>query len=97
MIQNAAAYGANANATAERPSSIVTDSVDHTSAADLWNALNAAASTGNTSLVNSLLGNGAEIDGDAIVDVIGGSQAMAAGSESDEPVACAVGVLAEIG
>ena len=55
---------ASANATAERPSAMIADYANVASSADFWNALNAAASTGNAILVKSLIHNGAEIDSD---------------------------------
>ena len=55
---------ANANATAETPSSVTSNAAMAASSGDFWNPLNAAATTGNVSLVKSLLDKGAIIDGD---------------------------------
>lgn len=57
---------ASANATAERPSSVTTDYANAASIADYWNALNAAASTGNAPLVRLLIDKGAKINGDRV-------------------------------
>ncbi|KAM3415734.1 hypothetical protein BST61_g9247 [Cercospora zeina] len=54
---------ANANATADRPE--LADSATAVPIADYSTALNAAASSGMTDLVKSLLGKGANIDGDS--------------------------------
>lgn len=55
---------ASANATADQPSLLRTDYINVTSFVDFWNALNAAAYTGNSFLVEKLIQNGAEIDCD---------------------------------
>ncbi|KAF2768852.1 ankyrin [Teratosphaeria nubilosa] len=55
---------ADANAVAEKPSSGIADAVGGVTMAEYSNALNAAASSGNRTLVSSLLDQGAQIDGD---------------------------------
>jgi ankyrin repeat protein len=55
---------ANANATAEKPSSTIADSTAAAPISAFSTALNAAAGSGNVALVKSLLKRGAEIDGD---------------------------------
>lgn len=53
--------GANANGLAEKPAFVDSETAI-ASSADFWTPLNAAASTGNISLVKSLLDKGATID-----------------------------------
>ncbi|KAK5691254.1 hypothetical protein LTR17_025749 [Elasticomyces elasticus] len=53
---------ASPNATAERPSSLAVEYANFASSPEFYNALNAAASTGNVSLVRSLVNRGAELD-----------------------------------
>lgn len=56
----------NPNTTADRPSSIIAYSADVPSFADFWNPLNAAASSGNAEMVQSLIRKGAEVENDRI-------------------------------
>ncbi|KAH9826336.1 Ankyrin repeat domain-containing protein 17 [Teratosphaeria destructans] len=55
---------ADANAVAEKPGSGIADAVGGVTVAEYSNALNAAASSGNRTLVSSLLDQGAQIDAD---------------------------------
>lgn len=54
---------ANANATSERPSSTAAYQASSSLLNDLWNPLNAAASSGNVAMLKSLIRKDAEIDG----------------------------------
>jgi ankyrin repeat protein len=56
---------ADPNTSAERPQSIVHYASAATSA-DFWNALNAAASSGNASMVHALVRKGADVNGERV-------------------------------
>lgn len=57
---------ANPNATAEAPATMDAGYVDVAASSDFGQALNAAAHTGNTRLVKSLIDHGAAVDGEDI-------------------------------
>jgi ankyrin repeat protein len=56
---------ADANTSAERPQSIE-HYANAASSADFWNPLNAAASSGNASMVRALVQKGADVDGEFV-------------------------------